>query len=95
MTISVRNLLSKAPGTNTDRSVFCKKITSELAVTRREYYVNRAAEFLAASEQIPSDRHALLHMAATYVQIAIESEYHTPPGPRVPIDPNQVPQISV
>jgi hypothetical protein len=70
-----------------------RTITSELGVTRREYYVNRAAEFLAASEQIPSDRDALLHMAATYLQIAIESEYHTPPGPRVP--PNQAPQISI
>jgi hypothetical protein len=64
-------------------------------VTRREYYVNRAAEFLAASEQIPGDRKVLLHMAATYLKIAIESEYHTPPGPRVPIDPNQAPQISI
>jgi len=60
-------------------------------VTRREYYVNRAAEFLVASEQISSDRNALLHMAATYVQIAIESEYHKPPGSKasVPIEPHQ------
>lgn len=66
-------------------------------MTRREYYVNRAAEFLVASEQTPSDRNALLHMAATYVEIAIESEYHTPPGPKAsaPIDPNQAPQISI
>jgi hypothetical protein len=66
-------------------------------VTRREYYVNRAAEFLVASEQIPSDRNALLYMAATYIKIAIESEYHTPRGSEVsaPIDPNQAPQISI
>ena len=89
--------LFKAPGTNTDRPVFVSKLTSELHVTRREYYVNRAAEFLVASEQIPSDRNALLHMAATYVRIAIESECYTPPGPKAsaPIDPNQAPQISI
>jgi len=77
--------------------VFVVKLTSELYVTRREYYVNRAAEFLVASEQIPSDRNALLHMAATYVRIAIESECYTPPGPKAsaPIDPNQAPQISI
>jgi hypothetical protein len=74
------------------------ELTSELGVTRQEYYVNRAAEFLVASEQIPRDRNALLHMAATYVQITIESEYHTPRGPNKvsgPIDPNQAPRISV
>jgi hypothetical protein len=89
--------LFNSPGTNTDRPVFISKLTSELDVTRREYYVNRAAEFLVASEQIPSDRNALLHMAATYVEIAIESEYHTPPGPKAsaPIHPNQAPQISI
>jgi hypothetical protein len=87
----------EAPGTNTDRPVFVGKLTSELHVTRREYYVNRAAEFLVASEQIPSDRNALLQMAATYVRIAIESECYTPPGPKAsaPIDPNQAPQISI
>jgi hypothetical protein len=70
--------------------------TSELDVTRREYYVSRAAEFLVASEQIPSDRNALLHMAATYVKIAIESEYHTPRGSKVSVrgDPSQAAQIS-
>jgi hypothetical protein len=46
----------------------------ELSVTRREYYVDRAAECLLASEQIPSDRDVLLHMAATYIKIAIDSE---------------------
>jgi hypothetical protein len=68
-------------------------MTSELGVTRRGYYVNRAAEFLAASEQIPRDRNALLHMAATYLKIAIESEYHTSPGPKAtaPIDPESSP----
>ena len=40
-----------SPGTNTDRPVFISKLTSELDVTRREYYVNRAVEFLVASEQ--------------------------------------------
>jgi hypothetical protein len=65
-------------------------------VTRQEYYVNRAAEFLVASEQIPRDRNALLHMAATYVIIAIESEYRTLHGPKAlgPVDPDRVPQIS-
>jgi hypothetical protein len=43
-------------------------------VTRPEYYVKRAAECLLAAEQIPSDRDALLHMAATYVRMAIEWE---------------------
>ena len=33
--------LFNGPGTNTDRPVFVSKLTSELDVTRREYYVNR------------------------------------------------------
>jgi hypothetical protein len=50
-------------------------------VTRQDYYVNRAAECLLASEQIPIDRGVLLHMAATYIKIAIENELHRPSGP--------------
>jgi hypothetical protein len=49
-------------------------VALELNVTRREYYVDRAAECLLASEQIPSDRDVLLHMAATYIKIAVDSE---------------------
>ena len=67
-----------------------------MGVTRREYYVNRAAECLLASEQIPSDREVLLHMAATYIGIAIESELHAPRGPKVSasIGQNEAAQIS-
>jgi hypothetical protein len=54
---------------DTDRSAFAGKQALELSVTRRE-----AAECLLASEQIPSNRDVLLHMAATYIKIAIESE---------------------
>ena len=43
-------------------------------MTKREYYTNRATECLLASAQIPSDRDVPLHMAATYVQLAIEIE---------------------
>jgi hypothetical protein len=53
-------------------------------VTRHDYYVKRAAECLLASEQISIDRGVLLHMAATYIKIAIESELHRPSGPVEP-----------
>ena len=52
-------------------------------MTRPEYYIKRAAGCLLASEQIPSDRDALLHMAATYVRMAIEWELRGPTGPEM------------
>ena len=61
--------------------VFCRRETR--LVTRPEYYVKRAAECLLASEQIPSDRDALLHMAATYVRMAIEWELRESAGLKV------------
>jgi hypothetical protein len=75
---------------------FIERWILELDVTRREYYVNRAAECLLASEQIPTDREVLLHMAATYIGIAIESELHEPRGPKisVSIGQNEAVQIS-
>jgi hypothetical protein len=69
------------PGTILFARCFCPRET--LRVTRPEYYIKRAAECLLASEQIPSDRDALLHMAATYVRMAIEWELHRPSGPEM------------
>jgi hypothetical protein len=43
-------------------------------VTTCQFYIERAAECLLASAQIPSDRDVLLHMASVYMRIAIEIE---------------------
>jgi hypothetical protein len=45
-------------------------------VSNREFYIGRAAKCLLASEQVgqPADRAAMLHMAASYVTLAIEVE---------------------
>ena len=63
-------------------------------MTRREYYIARAEECLLASEQIPSDRDVLLHMAATYITIAVEIELRGAPGPGVSVRTTQSAQIS-
>jgi hypothetical protein len=56
-------------------------------VSVREFCITRAAECLLASEQVslPSDREALLHMAATYFARAIDIELRGAPAPEISV----------
>jgi hypothetical protein len=42
------------------------------AVTRRQYYVRRATECIVTADRCPAHRATPMHMAATYVRMAIE-----------------------
>jgi hypothetical protein len=43
-------------------------------MTAKEFYTERAAECILVAESNPCDRTVMLHLAATYVRLAMEIE---------------------